>query len=75
MEDDNSYSGAAYDSVCERVQAVRNIASDLETIKSPAARRILTKAAELVLQHMEPPKARIVGVITNAAKSAKEKPL
>jgi len=73
MEDDDIE--AIFDEVPGRVQALRDIASDLATAKNPAARRILVRAAELVLQHMEPPKARIVGVITNAAKSAKEQPL
>lgn len=73
MEDDDIE--AIFDEVPGRVQALRDIAADLATAKNPAARRILVRAAELVLQHMEPPKARIVGVITNVAKSAKEQPL
>lgn len=73
MEDDDIE--AIFDEVPGRVQALRDIASDLATAKNPAARRILVRAAELVLQHMEPPKARIVGVITNTSKIAKETPL
>lgn len=75
MEDDDDFVASPCDIICERVQAIRNIAADLETIKSAPARKLLSRAAELVLQHMEPPKARVVALIPNTGKSAKEQPL
>lgn len=73
MEDDDIE--PVFDEIPGRAEALRNIASDLETAKNRDGRRILNRAAELLMQHMEPPKARIVGVITNTSKIAKETPL
>lgn len=73
MEDDDLE--PVFDEIPGRAEALRNIASDLETAKNRDGRRILNRTAELLMQHMEPPKARIVGVITNTAKSAKEQPV
>jgi hypothetical protein len=63
------------DIVYERVQAVRNIADDLEKMKNKEARELLKKAGELTLQHLALRTAPTVELATNNGKPAKERPL
>lgn len=71
-DDDSSFVG---DVVYERVQAVRNIAADLETIRSRAARDLLKRAGELALQHLALKSAPIVELVPDTGKALREKPL
>jgi hypothetical protein len=75
MEDDDDDSGFVCDVVYGRVQAVRNIAMDLETVKNKDGRELLIKAGELALQHLALKSAPIVELVPNAGKALKEKPL
>lgn len=74
MEDDDD-SGFVCDVVYERVQAVRNIALDLETATDRTGRDLLKQAGKLALQHLALKSAMIVELVPNAAKAVKEKPL
>jgi len=74
MEDDDD-SGFVGDVVYERVQAVRNIAMDLETVKNKDSRELLIRAGDLALQHLALKSAPIVELVPNNAKAVKEKPL
>jgi len=75
MEDDDDDSGFVCDVVYGRVQAVRNIAMDLETNKNKASRELLMKAGELALQHLALKSAPIVELVPKTGKTLREKPL
>jgi hypothetical protein len=63
------------DFVYDRVQAVRNIAADLDTVKNKDARELLKKAGDLALQHLTLRTAPAVELATSNGKPAKERPL
>lgn len=72
MEDEDDIS---LDFVYERVQAIRNIALDLETLRNRHAVDLLRRAGELALQHLTLKSATIVELAAEDGKLVKERPL
>jgi hypothetical protein len=75
MDENDDETPSQRDIVYERVQAVRNIADDLEKMKNNDARALLKKAGELALQHLALRTAPTVDLATFNGKPAKERPL
>ena len=65
------------DTLCEKAEALRGLAVDLEARKSPEARRILRRAAEAILDSMQPRSAVVVALVPKpeGQKEPKERPL
>ncbi|MFG1283408.1 hypothetical protein [Xanthobacter autotrophicus] len=75
MEDDDDFGGVPCDVVCERVQAIRNIAMDLETITDRKARDLLLRAGELALQHLALKSATVLELASEDGRIVKGRPL
>lgn len=75
MEDDDDFGGVPCDVVYERVQAIRNIAMDLETITDRKARDLLLRAGELALQHLTLKSAVPVELVAENGRIVKGRPL
>lgn len=72
-EDDDS--DFPCDFVYSRIQAIRNIAADLEVLKHRDARSLMKRAGDLALKHLELQAAPTVELATFNGKPAKERPL
>lgn len=75
MEDDDDFGAVPCDVVYERVQAIRNIAMDLETITDRKARDLLLRAGELALQHLTLKSAAPVELVAENGRIIKGRPL